>query len=53
MLAKSNADSWEAFTSDNNIVIKHGTSPVLVVFDIIYMRVCDSGYRKKFTLGFS
>ena len=25
MLAKSNADSWEAFASDNNMVIKHGT----------------------------
>lgn len=51
MLAKSNADSWEAFASDNNMVIKNGTSPVLEVFDIIYMRVCDSGYRKTFTLG--
>ena len=33
-LAKVNADSWEAFVGDSNMVLQCGTRPVLVVFKL-------------------
>lgn len=33
-LARINAASWEAFAGDSNMVLQHGTRPVLVIFKL-------------------
>ena len=33
-LARINAASWESFAGDSNMVLQHGTRPVLVIFKL-------------------